>query len=125
LLDQQPLTILIPLDSKWTFYDPLANSKLTTTGTQASIFVPSDSAHNLWTDDLNAPRIRQAADNTDFNLIVKFDSSLSANHQMQGITVEQNDTHLLCFSFLSDGSDTRMLSASFENGTPKERILYS
>lgn len=64
------------LDSKWTFYDPLANSTRSMTGTQASISVPAGSAHDLWTNALNAPRIRQAASNTDFDVVVKVDSTV-------------------------------------------------
>lgn len=106
----------------WSFYDPVGNSALNTTGSQASISVPAGSAHDLWTNALNAPRIRQAVNNTDFEIEVKFDSLLSSRFQMNGVTVEQNNTNLLRFDFYSDGSVTRIFSASFVNGSPTNRI---
>ncbi len=106
----------------WTFYDPVGDSTLSTTGTQAAIFVPAGSNHDLWKNKLFAPRIRQAANNTDFEVEVKFDSSMSAKYQGNGITVEQDLTNLLRFDFYTDGSVTRIFSASFVNGIPSNRI---
>jgi hypothetical protein len=111
------------LDPRWTFYDPVGNSTLSMTGSQVSISVPEGSDHNLWTNALNAPRIRQAANNTDFIVDTKFDSALlSVNNQMQGITVEQNNTNLLRFSFHRDASTLRLYSASFVNGRATQRL---
>ena len=110
------------LDARWTFYDPLGNSTQSMTGTQASISVPAGSAHDLWTNALNAPRIRQAANNTDFDVVVKFDSAVSSRYQIQGLTVEQDNTNFLRFDFFSTGSVTRVFSASIVNGTASNRI---
>ena len=107
--------------SVWTFYDPKGDSTLSTTGTQTSISVPAGSNHDLWKNKLFAPRIRQAANNTDFEVEVKFDSSLSTQYQLQGITVEQDSTNLLRFDFYTDGSVTKIFSASFVNGIPTKR----
>ncbi|MEE9444578.1 MAG: fibronectin type III domain-containing protein, partial [Cocleimonas sp.] len=49
----------------WSFYDPKGDSVLSTTGTQTVISVPAGSNHDLWKNKLFAPRIRQAANNTD------------------------------------------------------------
>ena len=105
----------------WTFYDPVGDSTLATTNTHASISVPAGSKHDLWKNQLMAPRIRQAANDTDFELEVRFDSVLSTRYQIQGITVEQDNTNLLRFDFYSDGSVTRIFSASFVNGRPTVR----
>ena len=110
------------LDPRWTFYDPLANSTLSMTGTQASLSVPAGSAHDLWTDALNSPRIRQAANNADFDVVVKFDSTVSLRYQTQGITAEQDNANLLRFNVQSEGTRLRIFSASIVNGTATTRI---
>ena len=108
--------------SVWTFFDPKGDSLLSETGTQMALSVPAGADHNLWRNKLFAPRIRQAADDTDFEVDVKFDSALSARFQLQGITVEQDGTNLLRFDFLGDGSKTQIFSASFVKGKPTKRI---
>ncbi|MEE9412186.1 MAG: DUF1349 domain-containing protein [Methylococcales bacterium] len=105
----------------WTFFDPVGDTTFSTTATQASISVPAGSNHNLWRNRLLAPRIRQAANDTDFEVEVKFDSVLSARYQLQGITIEQDTTNLLRFDFYSDGTVTKVFSASFVNGSPTVR----
>ena len=112
-----------PLDANvWSFYDPLGDSTLSMTGTDATISVPAGTSHNLWRNALTAPRIRQAANDTDFEVEVKFDSALSAKYQLQGLVVEQDNANLLRFDFYSDGSVTRIFSASFVNGIPNRHI---
>jgi hypothetical protein len=108
--------------SVWTFYDPVGDSTLSETGTQASISVPAGSNHDLWQNNLSAPRIRQAANNTDFEVEVKFDSALSTQFQIHGITVEQDLNNLIRFDFFSDGSVTKIFSASFVNGIPTKHV---
>jgi regulation of enolase protein 1 (concanavalin A-like superfamily) len=107
----------------WNVFDPLGDSTVSMTGNeQLSIAVPAGVAHDLWKNALFAPRVRQAANNTDFELEVKFDSALGARYQIQGLTVEQDATNLLRFDFNSDGSVVRIYSASFLNGNPTKRI---
>lgn len=108
--------------SVWTFYDPVGDSNLSTTGSQASISLPAGSNHDLWENKLFAPRIRQAAKDTDFEVEVKFDSALSAQYQANGMTVEQDLANFLRFDFYSDGAVTRIFSASFVNGKPSVQI---
>ncbi len=108
--------------SVWTFYDPAGDSALSTTGTQATISVPAGSSHDLWKNNLLAPRIKQATNNTDFEVEVKFDSTLSAKYQGNGVTVEQDPTNLVRFDFYTDGAVTYIFSASFVDGTPKKQI---
>lgn len=110
------------LGPRWTFYDPVGNSTLSMTGTQAAISVPAGSNHDLWKNALFAPRIRQAANNTDFTLEAKFDSLLTTKAQLHGFTVEQNATNFIDFLFYTDGTATRIFSASFVNGSPTIRI---
>lgn len=108
--------------SVWSFYDPVGDSTLSTTETQAIITVPAGSSHDLWKDSLFAPRIRQAANNADFEVEVKFDSMLSTQYQGNGITVEQDLSNFLRFDFYTDGAVTRIFSAGFVDGVPAKRI---
>ena len=76
--------------SVWTFVDPIGDSTLTMTGSQARIAVPAGSRHDLWANANEVPRLRQVAPNTDFEVEVKFDSSVAVGYQLQGVVVEQD-----------------------------------
>src|SRR4030066_2122070 len=102
----------------WTFINPLGDATLAMTGTQVSISVPAGISHDVWTDGNFAPRIMQPANDTDFEVEVKFDSPVSSKYQIEGIIIEQNSNNYLRFDFHSTGSDTRIFAASFTNGSP-------
>lgn len=110
------------LDAAWTFYDPLANCAANSNGQQASIAIPAGAAHDLWTGALNAPRITQLSDNTDFELATKIDSPMSIQYQTAGIVVEQDHSNLIRFDFFWDGAQIRAFCASFVAGSPTTRI---
>ncbi len=109
----------------WSTYTPLGGSDITTTGSQLQIPVSAGTNHDLWTGNLNAPRITQPIANTDFELEAKFDSPVTAQYQMQGIVVEKDHNNLLRFEFHSDGSTTNIFSASIVNGKAKQRLKKS
>ena len=111
--------------TRWSSYTPLGDSSITTTDTQLSIAVPAGTSHDLWTGKLNAPRLTQPVTNTDFELEAKFDSTVSAKYQLQGIIVEQDRENLLRFEFHSDGSSTNVFAASIVDGSAKKRLLKS
>ncbi len=106
----------------WSVYDPLSDSDISTGSTQLSISVPAGVTHNLWKDALDAPRIRQAMIDTDFHAEVKFDSGVDSQFQMQGLTVEQDDTNLLRLDIYSDGAKTFVFAASITDGNPATRF---
>jgi len=101
----------------WTFINPLGDATLAMTGTQVSISVPAGTSHDAWSGNM-ASRIMQPANNTDFEVEVKFDSPLSSKYQIEGIIIEQDSNNYLRFDFHSTGSDTRIFTASFTNGSP-------
>jgi len=108
--------------------DPFGRATLAMTGTHTpdawlSISVPAGVSHDVWTGGNLAPRVMQPADDTDFEIVVRFESGLSRDHQMQGILVEQDSGNLLRFDFHSYDSNTRIFAASFINGTPSTRVL--
>ena len=106
----------------WTFVDPVGDSTVSMTGTQASISVPAGTGHDVWKSGNFAARLRQAANNTDFQAEVKFDSAVSQKFQLQGLLAEQDNGNLIRFDFYSDGTTTKIFSASFVNGLPTTRV---
>ncbi len=92
------------LSSFWTFDDPAGDSTLTLDGSTASISVPVDTNHNLWDDDVNAPRLMQSVADGDFEVEARFDSSLTEKYQLQGILAEQSNGTFLRFGNYTNGS---------------------
>jgi regulation of enolase protein 1 (concanavalin A-like superfamily) len=112
----------------WEFIDPLeddATWAMTGTHTQdawISISVPGGASHELWEDGPLSPRIMQSANDTDFEVEVKFESEVTERFQTQGVMVEEDSNHFLRFEFYSDGTYTRIYAASLTGGsaTPHE-----
>jgi uncharacterized repeat protein (TIGR02543 family) len=107
------------LDPIWTFVDPNVDSSYELTGTFTDdawlqITIPVTAAHDLHPNtNTNAPRVMQSFDNTDFTLEAKFESTVSARYQGQGILVEQEaNTDFMRFEFFADDEDIRLLAAS-------------
>jgi hypothetical protein len=92
------------------------------TGSQVELSVPAGSNHDLWSNALRAPRIRQAAKNTDFTIEAKYDSEPFSRIQLQGLTVEQDNNNLVRYDIYSDGSQTKIFAATFVNGVPTKRL---
>ncbi|MCD4814867.1 MAG: Ig-like domain-containing protein, partial [Methanosarcinales archaeon] len=113
----------------WTVFNPKSDANFTIVGTGTSdallsISVPNGTSHNVWDSGNLAPRIMQAANNTDFEIEVKFESQLTSEFQMQGVIVQQNDSNYLRFDFFKDATKTYVFAASITNGTPnQENIL--
>jgi regulation of enolase protein 1 (concanavalin A-like superfamily) len=107
--------------SLWTFINPIGDASLTIVQTDArnsvlSIAVPAGKSHGIWMEGNKAPRIMQHANDTDFEIEVKYASALSKMYQTQGIVVETNSNNFLRLEFHSDGSSTRIFAAGFLNG---------
>ncbi len=105
----------------WTFVNPGGDATLTMNGSQAEIAVPAGSSHDIWTSGRNAPRIMQFAENDDFEFDVKFDSTMSAKNQAQGILVEGDEDNFLRYNFLHDGNTYRVQVFTFVDGLATER----
>ncbi len=103
--------------SLWTFVNPLGDATLTMTGAQARISVPAGASHDVWTNGNLAPRIKQPAKNTDFEIEVKFESPVRRMYQLQGVFVEQDGNNFLRFDFYSDGAAIKIFSAVLKNGS--------
>jgi hypothetical protein len=108
-------------NSLWTLTDPKGDAVVTQTGGHLSIAVPAGISHDLWTGALLAPRILQSAPNSDFTVEAKFDALLSAQYQLEGILVQQDNNTLLRFDFLRDNLGVRIFAASIVAGTATAR----
>jgi len=86
--------------SLWTFVNPLGDAAVSMTGTQVQIALPvTGSDHEIWTSGNTAPRITQAAPDSDFEFLVKFDSPLTEQLQIQGVAVEQDAVNVIRAEF--------------------------
>src|SRR5690606_26895746 len=104
----------------WQIINPLGDAAIGITGPYSvdaslGIYVPAGSPHDLWGALRDAPRIMQAAQDTDFGLEVRFNSAVSSQFQMQGIIIEQDSNSYLRFDFYSDGTATYIFAAHFQD----------
>ena len=110
----------------WTFTNPRGDSQFSIVGAgtddaRLQILVPGGEGHDPWMIN-NAPRLMQPAANTDFQLEVKVENSLSERYQSQGIIVEQNSNHWVRFDFVSIGSAVRAFAATNINEVPTVHV---
>lgn len=115
--------------ARWTYVDPQSGvgaTPLQATGTDISLAVPAGISHDVWRSGILAPRIKQAANNNDFTVEVKFNSSLSQTYQLQGLLVEQDQDDLLRINVQSDTGQIHLLVVKFIAGEPSfvvDRLL--
>ncbi|MBI5471752.1 MAG: immunoglobulin domain-containing protein, partial [Ignavibacteriae bacterium] len=107
--------------SLWTYVNPLADATQSMVGTGTSdallsIAIPGGTAHDLFTNGYQVPRIMQNANNTDFTVEAKFQSVLTAQYQSEGIVVEQDANNVMRFDIYFDGTNTNVFAASFIGG---------
>lgn len=110
------------LDTRWDFIDPLGNSTLAMTGSKVQISVPAGTAHDMWVNQRNAPRIMQYINDEDFEFDVKFDSSMNSKYQLQGVLIEQDSKNFLRYNFQHDGSTYRIAAYSVLNNVTTTRV---
>jgi len=91
-------------------------------GTQAQISIPAATAHDLFTSGRNAPRLMQFIENEDFEIEAKFDATLNARTQMQGILVEGDAQNYVRLNFQWDNTNYKIFAITFSNGTPTTRV---
>ncbi len=107
--------------ARWTYVDPQGGagaSLLQATGTDLSLAVPAGISHDVWRSGISAPRIKQAANNNDFTVDVKFNSSLSQTYQLQGLLIEQDQDDLLRINVQFDTGQIHLLVVKFIAGEP-------
>ncbi|RPJ57401.1 MAG: hypothetical protein EHM12_09220, partial [Dehalococcoidia bacterium] len=105
-------------ETVWTFINPLGDANLTMTGSAAMISVPAGVDHDIWTAGIRAPRLVQNTGDIDFDVQVKFTSSVLLKYQMQGLLVEEGAGNFLRFDVFSDGIATRIFGVNFIGNRP-------
>ena len=106
------------LSPRWgTPINPLGDATIGVNGTHLTIAVPEGVTHNLWSDIDTAPRIMQDADNVNFEYIVKFDTAVSLNAQMQGIVIQQDAQNFVRFDF-EYNNGLKAFAMPFQAGSP-------
>ena len=107
------------LDSRWTFINPSGDATLATPGETIGISVPAGSSHDIWTSGYGAPRIIQAANNTDFVVEAKWSSPITGTateFRTQGIIAQEDLNNLVRFDFTSNESGAYIFAATFRDG---------
>ena len=101
--------------SVWRLDDPVGDVVLWMTGTNAVVFVPGGTTHNLpRADAIRAPRLLQQTEDTDFDVEAKFDSRGSRPYQSQGIMVQEDANSYFRFEVIF-GNATPRLYASYQD----------
>lgn len=108
--------------SLWTFFNPTTQGSYAVNGTQLLLNVPANVSHNIWTGGNLSVRVMQPTQNTDFEIIAKFESVVTQRYQMQGLLVEQDANNFLRFEVYHDGGSTQLFAARFLDGNPKALI---
>jgi hypothetical protein len=102
----------------WTFVNPVGDGAAAVNGTQLELVVPGGVSHDVWSGGNMAPRLMQAANDTDFEIETKFESMIGATYQMQGMIVEQDAGNFLRFDFFSADGKVNVFAARFTAGSP-------
>lgn len=108
--------------STWTWVDPLGDSTLQLNGTQALITAPAGVEHRLWGFSpteyfVNVPRLVQPADDEDFTMEVKFESTIESSFQTQGVYFREDENNLMFVHFAFDQvNDTEIVALKMVNG---------
>ncbi len=117
--------------SLWTITNPVppGGSSLGTTGVEAFLSLNSGVAHDLWIGGNTVPRLMQSCNNTDFDILVKFSTSVTGDlnaYQIEGLLIEQNQNTLVRIDFNSGTSDSvALFAASFSGGFSAPSILLN
>ena len=111
--------------SLWAFVNPLDDATLSVNGSQLTIAIPAGVPHDVWAGGNFGPRVIQSIPNSNFEVQLKFETSMNQQNQMSGLMVEENNSNFMRFDFLYDGSSLRVFSASFVGGNPTTQINTS
>lgn len=108
--------------SLWTVVNPVGDGMVRLNGAEALLSVPAGVDHDLWTAGDRSVRLMQTIANVDFEVEVKFDSTVTAAYQMQGIVVEQDSSKYVRFEVYHSGYTTRLFAATLSNGVPTVQV---
>jgi hypothetical protein len=106
----------------WTLVDPRGDGQLTQAGAgtdegEIRLSVPAGVEHDPWRKGDRTLRLVQRAQDADFSVEVKFESTVELAYQLQGIVVEQDANRFLRFDFYGDGASTIVFAASLDGSS--------
>ncbi|NOY56602.1 MAG: PKD domain-containing protein, partial [Actinobacteria bacterium] len=103
--------------SVWSTFDPLGDGGITVTGGHLELSVGAGPAHDPWSGGNTTVRAMQAANDTDFEVVAKFDSTVTSTYQGQGILVEESPTRFLRFDVYSYSGSVHVFSAFIDGSS--------
>lgn len=106
----------------WTFVNPVGDGTYSLDGRRLLLNVPANVSHNIWADGNRSVRMMQPTQDVNFEILAKFESTVTKRYQMQGVLVEQDSQNYLRFEVHFDGSSNRLYVARIQNGNPKAII---
>jgi regulation of enolase protein 1 (concanavalin A-like superfamily) len=101
----------------WSFVNPGGGASQSMDGQHAVINVPAGASHDPGSSGDGAPRLMQTIQNADLSLDAKFDSSVSAQFQEQGVIVEQDSTHYVYASIVQNSFETDFVVKTVSGAT--------
>jgi|GEM_PF-1832213 len=106
--------------TKWTFKNPLDDGQMRMVGAgsgdaRLELSVPEGVSHDPWGSNKSV-RVMQPAPDSDFTVVVKFDSIPSQKFQTEGIIIEQDPDNWMRVDVLYDGANLRLFVATTVNG---------
>jgi regulation of enolase protein 1 (concanavalin A-like superfamily) len=104
------------LNDFWTFVDPVGDSDLSFDGINARIKVPGGVDHDMWLTGANAPRLMQAANDTDFGIEARFSTRPTGTHSAQGLVVMDDAENFVRFDFYSSDGHLNLFAGSVIGG---------
>jgi hypothetical protein len=107
--------------SRWTVFNPLGDGTVTVNGDHLLMSIPGGVDHDVWTPGNRSLNVMQTIANSDFQVVVKFDSPPASSAQDEGILVQQDSTNFIRFDIHRDCTYTRIFAATFTNGQPTTR----
>ena len=107
------------LGSQWV---QLGAGRVSLTGTHAQLSVDGGADHDTWPPSIDSLRLMQTISNTDFEVEVKLDSTVSEALEDQGILVEQDNNNYLRFDVYFGGSTPDIFCAAIIGGVPAEQV---
>ena len=102
--------------SLWTFINPAGDGSFALNGSSLTLLVPQGAQHDAGPSGDGTVRVMQSVSNADFQVEVRFQSSVMYAYQRQGVIVEQDSSHYLRFDVTNDGTTSRLTATSFIAG---------
>ncbi len=113
------------LSPAWTFLDPVGDGTMSVGGGAVSLTAPGGTNHDVWSSGIAAPRIMQQVEDGDFQVEVKYDSSVSEKFQLQGILVKQDENTYLRIGNYYSGTRIKSIAALITLSPKNVQVLHS